>query len=341
MFVEHTCRTYSQFLILALSVSWAIFRPVFAAPTTVEVKEAKTLSIYPQVETPARVVSLNQSSISAEITSVVKTIPVNVGDTVNQGDVLMTLDCESFVLAADMQRSGIGRAQAVYNQAKEQLTRLSKVGKAAATGTVRDQASSAEVARFELEGRGYEYKKAQLDVQRCTVKAPLKGVVLKRLTNVGQVTPAGQPVIEIMDLENIEVASYVQTFNVDGLNAAKEIFFQYENKSFPVKIKAVVKVRDLLTRTQEARLGFVGEMALPGTTGKVVWHEVKSHLPADFLVRRAGKLGVMIIENNKAKFVYLPDALEGRPARIDFPPETLVVTKGRNSLPEGTDVTVE
>ena len=110
---------------------------------------------------------------------------------------------------------------------------------------------------------------------------------------------------------------------------------------FAVKIKAVVKVRDVLTRTQEARLGFVGEVALPGTTGKVVWNEVNPHLPADFLVRRAGKLGVMVIENNKAKFIHLPDALEGRPGRIDFSPQTLVVTKGRYSLPDGTDVTVE
>ncbi|PKO62669.1 MAG: efflux RND transporter periplasmic adaptor subunit, partial [Betaproteobacteria bacterium HGW-Betaproteobacteria-17] len=63
-------------------------------------------------------------------------------------------------------------------------------------------------------------------------------------------------------------------------------------------------------------------------------------VPADYLVKRAGQLGVFVVEARRARFVPLPDAQEGRPASAAaLPAEAALVTDGRFALQDGMTVT--
>ena len=54
--------------------------------------------------------------------------------------------------------------------------------------------------------------------------------------------------------------------------------------------------------------------------------------------RRNGRLGIFLFDDGKARFVPLDAALEGQPAVVDLPAETLLIDQGRESLNEGDAV---
>ena len=63
-------------------------------------------------------------------------------------------------------------------------------------------------------------------------------------------------------------------------------------------------------------------------------------IPAEFLLRRDRQIGVFILAQDKAEFVALPDAEEGRPAELAMPSHTLLIDEGRQRLDDGDAVAV-
>jgi hypothetical protein len=64
-------------------------------------------------------------------------------------------------------------------------------------------------------------------------------------------------------------------------------------------------------------------------------------LPANLISRRDGILGVFLLDDGKARLEPLPDAQEGRPARVNLPAGTQVITMGRERLQDGVAVSVQ
>ena len=66
-------------------------------------------------------------------------------------------------------------------------------------------------------------------------------------------------------------------------------------------------------RTQLVRFDFVGEAALVGSGGRLVWHDPRPHLAAEYFIQRKGQLGILILtEEGDEVFFALPHAQEGR-----------------------------
>ena len=47
---------------------------------------------------------------------------------------------------------------------------------------------------------------------------------------------------------------------------------------------------------------------------------------------------MFVFEEGRARFVGLPDAQDGRPVLIELPPDTLLITEGRQGLNDGDAV---
>ncbi len=79
----------------------------------------------------------------------------------------------------------------------------------------------------------------------------------------------------------------------------------------------------------------------PGTEGRLVWRDPRPQLAAEYILRRNGRLGVFLIEGDRARFHELALAQEGRPASADFSPEARIATRGRHALQDGMAVVVD
>ena len=117
-----------------------------------------------------------------------------------------------------------------------------------------------------------------------------------------------------------------------SLEAASTFELVTNQGRFSLTPRRFVAFVDNRGRNREVRLEFNGPQALPGTTGRLVWRAGRGHVPADMPVRRHGRLGLILAEGDKARFLPLPHALEGHPVIVDLPADTLVVVEGRQTL---------
>ncbi len=294
----------------------------------------------PAFSAPATVVARNQPQLAAEIDARIIELPVAVGDRVAQGDVVARLDCrqhESMLAAA---RAELKRARAQQRLAKAQLTRARNLTKKQSISEeLLDQRNTElAVARAETATRDEAVRRAGIHVADCALRAPFDAVVTARLGSVGGFASRGSPIIDLLEVAGQEVSVALRRDQIDGVKRAARLTFESNGAGYPVRLRAVLPSADPVARTREARLVFTDRPTIAGTAGRVVWEGHRKLLPADFLARRDGRLGVFVLENGRARFIELPAAQDGRPVAIELPPSTLLITEGRQRLRDGDAV---
>ena len=105
-----------------------------SAEKLVTVEEAESLIFFPERNASAQVVALNKSKIAAEISAKLKTLTVNVGDEVKQGQLLAQLDCYNTELffTEEQAQTQILSSQLAFAQRElnrgEQLAKQKNIG---------------------------------------------------------------------------------------------------------------------------------------------------------------------------------------------------------------------
>lgn len=326
-------------LILASLIFFAF--PVFAAPPpVVRAKPLGEIAIYPERSAQAQVLSRNDSKLSAEIAAKIARIPVQVGQRVQHGAVLVELDCVDFKLA--QQRV---QAQQVVASARMQLaqTQVKRARELAQSGFISKdaldtRASELKVAQAEHDLAAAQYAAAQREVSKCNIHAPFDAVVQERMGKVGELAAPGTPLIALVDMSHLEVGIELQQKDAQSLQQAASVQFETQGKRYALKLLRISPVVNLQSRSQEARFSFAKEMAAPGLSGRVLWRDVQTYIAPEYVVSRNAQLGMFVWKDGVARFVPLPGAQEGRPAAAPYALETLVITAGHLELQEGQSV---
>jgi len=320
-------RGKSRTFLYLLVALWVQTAPA-AEPINVTVSRFAELAYFPESSAPASVVSLNDAVLSAQIQSSVMDIPVKVGDKVGKGDVLVALDCRNA-------KSAVKANSARADLANYQLQRAKKLRK-------KDHVSE-EVLRqrqAEMASALSVLEISRVDVERCNIVAPFNGVVQQRLIDVGEWVSPGTNLIRIVDLDDIEVTAEVSALNSAGLAQAGGYDFLLGEQRYPLIRRAISAVTDAGGRTRTIRLTFVADKAAPGESGRLIWREPKRYLPSDYLEKRSGVYGVMIVKDSEARFVATPLAQEGRPMLVELSDDAKIVVKGRQSVKDGDTVKI-
>lgn len=303
----------------------------------------------PTQDAPARAVARNQSRLSSEITAVVREVPVQVGDRVARGAPLVELDCRPFRIAARRAAAEVAALEVEADLAKRRLERARRLrdSETVSEELLDSRAGESAAVAARLLGARAAQDGARLDVERCTVSAPFGGVVTARSAQVGELTAPGAPLVTLVQLQGSEVAAQLSPEQATMLlEGAQDLRFAWAGGEVPVRLRSLLPVVEPESRSREARLEPLAEAAPPGTAGRLVWERRGLAVPAHLLVRRDGRLGVFVIEAGagangsglRARFHVLAGAEEGRPARIDLPGATRLVTEGRLSLRDGDEV---
>jgi membrane fusion protein (multidrug efflux system) len=116
----------------------------------------------------------------------------------------MVAEAEAGVRVAE---SKLAQARAGETQANAEL-QTAQTGPSQITATkARASAAEARVQQFRA-----ALAQAELNLQYATVKAPVRGIVSKKGINVGQVVQAGQPLLAIVQIDDVWVtANYKET----------------------------------------------------------------------------------------------------------------------------------
>ena len=319
-----------------------IFPLVLGAQNAIPVKTArlKDLAIYLWKSAPASVVSLNNTSVPAQIKARIDEIPVKVGEVVEAGSVLVRLDCTDYRIAERQAEATIAALAARIKLAERRLARTRKLEElhTASEELLDQREADLAVLHAQQSGALSELDRAKVNVSRCTIRSPYTGVITSRTGAVGEFADVGTRLLEIMDIEQLEISAQVPARDIAPVEQAEEIYFEDTAKRYAVTLRTVTPAVNIQTRNREVRLLFSNAPALPGAAGKLIWRDSQPHISAKLLVGRGHDFGIFIYDSGKARFHIIPGAQQGRTTPLDLPPDTVIVTEGQYRLENGQPI---
>jgi len=188
---------------------------------------------------------------------------VDVGQRVRKGQILMRLDSVDLNLAFAAQQANVEAARARYRQAKADETRLAGLVESIVASRLEyDRAREAlDVAKAQLEAAKAQASVSNNSSEYAVLLADADGVIVRTLSEPGQVVAAGQTVIQLahdgprealINLpEGVRPAS--------GSIASARLYGQDER--FQGRLRQLSDAADPASRTFEARYVLEGEAA--------------------------------------------------------------------------------
>ncbi len=291
---------------------------------------------------PAEVVALARASVRARLAADLTAVSVEVGEQVQAGKVIAKLDCVDARDRLERTQARLSELDARRELARSRLERTRRLRKqdAASEDRLDEARSEYDAVSASLRSQRAQVAAARRDVERCTIEAPFAGSVTARPGEPGTFVEPGTPVVELIDPDRVVLSARLGAGDVATLRQAPEPRFRSGSDAYPVALAHVVDAADSASRTREARLRFTANHPVAGDAGRLHWQAVAKAVPADYLVRRDGRLGVMTVDQGRARFRPLAEAIEGRPAPTDLPGATRMIVSGRYSVDDGAAVRI-
>lgn len=168
-------------------------------PPPVVVATAELREVVHEVRVTGSVVSPRLARLSSEVAGQVETLHVELGDRVEAGAPLVTLDAELARIALQAARAATREARAALEDARRRLAEAERLSAELTIAETELRARRAEVemdaATVEVREAG-ERREAAL-LARHTLQAPFSGVVSQRMTQAGEWLAPGAPVVEL------------------------------------------------------------------------------------------------------------------------------------------------
>lgn len=314
-----------------------------AARPAMAMERVDTVAIHPERSAPAAVVGKNEARLSAEVAARILALPADVGQIVRRGDIVARLDPRDAELSLERAAAALAQAGARHAQARVQLERARALRErnfySAEALTLRETELAAAAA--DLRAATAQRDTARHTLDKHVLRAPFDAVVRSRSGQVGELAAPGGILLTLVSSGELELAAQLQPKDAQSLAAAAAAAvspaptFEHAGGRAAAALLRISPAVNRESRSIEARLRLTGDSPAAGTEGRLVWRDPQPHLPADLLVRRDGRYGVFVAEGGKARFHVLPQAQEGRPAPLDLPSETQIVTQGRHALQDG------
>jgi len=278
-----------------------------------------------------------ESNISAQISAVIDHFHVDTGHEVKKGDLLVSLNCRENQLKLKQADANFKAEEVQLTHAKTKFNQAKKLNKQGNISKELYNQREADENRLKatLENKKAARSLAQLNVDRCQIKAPFNGYIIHRHASIGELTQVGTHLLQLISKTNNIVEVKINHGLFNSFSQGKNYRFIFNDKSYPLQLEFILPVLDSKTRNHITRLQFINKAAVTGSVGKVLWQEKTLSIPASYLVSRNNKLGLFVVENNTAKFIPIKNAHEGQPAMITLDEATQIINKGRFNVKHG------
>lgn len=140
----------------------------------------------------ALIKAVDRAVLSAELAAKVTALPLRPGDPFTSGDLLVGLDC-SLYQAQKLKVAAEQQAAIIKLENVKKLNQLRSVG-----------AMEVALAQSHLDQMEAALHIAQLNTERCSIRAPYDGKVINHLINRFETIQAHQELIEIIDSQQLK-----------------------------------------------------------------------------------------------------------------------------------------
>lgn len=214
--------------------------------------------------------------LSAEVSAVVKQLSVSLGDRVVLDQPLVTLDASDYQLNVDLATARVRLSQAGRKAYQRQLERLQKLYNANnISGTQLDEQQRLfDVSQAELQVNRLGVKLAKQALDKTRIRAPFNAVVSQTLVEQGQLLNPGDPVLELVAIDQVKVVFYLLARDYQQLQPGDPLQIQVPvlagfNQSGTVSHIAPAETGDKPGFRVEAVIGNPQGVLKPGFSARV------------------------------------------------------------------------
>ena len=252
-------------LAVALMAGWSSKPPVkdprLQSPA-VEVVEAQAAGSNSRTFTgivEARV----QSDLGFRVAGKILERSVNVGERVQKGQILMRLDSVDLKLAFAAQQANVEAARAKYTQANADETRFAALVQSGAVSRQEyDQARAAlDSSKAQLEAAEAQARVSNNSSEYAVLLADADGVIVRTLSEPGQVVAAGQTVIQLAHDGPREALINLPEGVRPDLGTISSARLYGQDQMYQARLRQLSGAADPASRTFEARYVLEGEAA--------------------------------------------------------------------------------
>lgn len=199
-------------LMLAGGVGEALAQgPGGMPPSPVRYAEAERHELRSEAILPGTVAARTSSLVASEVAGLVVGLGAREGDTVRRGQVIVRLRRQNLELRLAEARGELREAEARLDLAERSLKRFRGLADSGVVSQQQldDAVSEAAAWQGRVEAIRAEIARLEDDLDRATIKAPFSGAVVAEHVDVGEWVGIGDPVVEMVSLDDLEVVSSV------------------------------------------------------------------------------------------------------------------------------------
>jgi HlyD family secretion protein len=245
-------------------------------------------------------IEVTEIEIGSKIASRVEKLQVNEGEEVDSGEVLIELDHKELDAQLNQTKASVDVAKTRMDQAKSEwenvdrnLKRIKELYQAgsATRKELDDLETKHKLAsdQRKLVAHQYEQSKAmveliQAQLENTIIRSPIKGIVLEKNTNPGEVVFPGIALLTLADLSTVWLKIFVNETKLGLIKLGQKTRVKvdsYPEKTFQGKVvnisdKAEFTPKDIQTKEERVKLVFGVKISLENPE-----QELKPGMPAD------------------------------------------------------------
>ena len=214
-------------------------------------------------ESRALVVASQEAILSSELAARIENIAVKEMQRFKKGDLLIQFDCSLYEAQKDVVSANANSAL-IKLKSDEQMLQMRSIGK-----------YELELSISEYEKAKSELRIAELNVERCQIKAPFDGAVEEVVVNTFETL---QPQVELMKIIQTEVLELEMVVSSEWISWLKighpiKVYIDEIQKEFNATISGIGANVDAVSQTIQLK-GTITDTSpalLPGMSGRVVF----------------------------------------------------------------------
>jgi len=307
--------------------SWFYFAPRAerGVPTTVKVERG---DVTQTVLATGTLEANSVTSVGAQVSGTIQTLPVKLGDVVKSGDLLAQIDSTNQQNAVKSSQAALTNLevqlqskQTDLSNAQAALDRANKLApgnliSGADLQTAQANLASAQAAVASLNAQISQAQlavdDANLAIARTKITAPVSGTVVAVLVTQGQSVNANQSsptMVKLADLDTMLIKAQVSEADVTKVAPGQKATFTIlgdPNNKIPATLLSIEPAPDAITTS---------DTGTTGTDNAIYYNAIFSVANPDHRLRIAMTAQVSIVIDSKTGVLTLPASVLGTPGR--------------------------
>ncbi len=311
-------------------------------PVPVIAEKVQTDSVLRSIDVSGNIEGFTTVKLGFMVAGKISHIAVAEGRPVSKGSLLATLDAENYRIAKEIADIQVLQATDEFNRLKQMYDRNSL------------SESDFKKIDFALQAAIAQQKLHAKNLSETRLYAPINGILLKKLAEVGEITASGMPVLVISDISRVKVNAYIPENRLSEVKIGQQakVYIAALDKTYTGKVTEVGGMADPATRafTVKIEVSNPGNVIRPGMIAEISIPSLQSQpmvaIPASAILRTPeGQSYVFIAdaENQQAfvRNISIGSAYGEKIAIVSgLNTGEMIITGGQHKLSNGTRISI-